>query len=129
MSEIDKEQAELAFWRGRHEAEGVLRHGHYERFYTTQFDLTREDYAGKRVLDIVGVAALERVGLDPLVTRYRDLGIDEHETTYVEAGAEQIPFSDGHFDIAAAFNALDHVDDADAAIAEISRARCKRMSS
>jgi SAM-dependent methyltransferase len=130
VSDIDKEEAELAFWRGRQEAEGVLRHGHYERFYTTQFELTRDDYAGKRVLDIGcgprgslewADTALERVGLDPLVTSYRDLGIDEHETTYVEAGAEQIPFPDGHFDIVAVFNALDHVDDADAAIAEMTR--------
>ena len=129
-SKIEKGQAELAFWRGRQEAEGVLRHGHYERFYTTQFELTRDDYAGKRVLDIGcgprgslewADTALERVGLDPLVNRYRDLGIDQHQTTYVEAGAEAIPFPDGHFDIAAAFNALDHVDDADAAIAELTR--------
>lgn len=130
MSDIYKEEAELAFWRGRQEAEGVLRHGHYERFYTTQFELTRDDYAGKRVLDIGcgprgslewADTALERVGVDPLVSAYRDLGIDAHETTYVEAGAERIPFSDGHFDIVAVFNALDHVDNVDAAIAEMTR--------
>jgi SAM-dependent methyltransferase len=126
----EKGEAELAFWRGRQEAEGVLRHGHYERFYTTQFELTPENYAGKRVLDIGcgprgslewAVEALERVGLDPLVHRYRDLGIDDHQTTYVEAGAEEIPFRDGHFDIVAVFNALDHVEDTDAAIAEMTR--------
>jgi len=126
----DKGEAELAFWRGRHEAEGVLRHGHYERFYTTQFELTRNDYTGKRVLDVGcgprgslewADTALERVGVDPLVGRYRELGIDQHQTTYVEAGAEAIPFPDGHFDIAASFNALDHVDDTDAAIAELTR--------
>jgi len=127
---VDKGQAELAFWRGRQEAEGVLRHQHYERFYTTQFGLTREDYAGRRVLDIGcgprgslewADTALERVGVDPLVGRYRELGIDAHAMTYVEAGAEAIPFADGHFDITASFNALDHVDDPDAAIAELTR--------
>ena len=126
----EKGRAELAYWRGRHEAEGVLRHQHYERFYTTQFQLTRDDYTGKRVLDVGcgprgslewADTTLERVGVDPLVSRYRDLGVDRHQTTYVEAGAEAIPFPDGQFDIVAAFNALDHVDDADAAIAELTR--------
>jgi len=55
------------------------------------------------------------------VSRYRELGIDAHEMTYVESGAERIPFPDGHFDIVAALNALDHVDDVDAAIHEMTR--------
>jgi ubiquinone/menaquinone biosynthesis C-methylase UbiE len=41
--------------------------------------------------------------------------------TYVAAGAEAIPFEDGHFDFVSTFNSLDHVDDVDAAIAETAR--------
>jgi SAM-dependent methyltransferase len=125
-----KGEAELAYWRGRRDAEGLLGNAHYEFFYTEAFGLTRDDYAGKRVLDIGcgprgslewATGASERVGVDPLVSDYRDLGIDGHAMTYVQAPAEAMPFPDGHFDIVAAFNALDHVDDVDAAIAEMTR--------
>jgi SAM-dependent methyltransferase len=125
-----KGENEYAYWRHRKRLEGTLGNSHYESFYTEQFGLTRSDYAGKRVLDIGcgprgslewADEALERVGLDPLVPQYRALGIDAHGMTYVESGAEHIPFPDGHFDIVAAFNSLDHVGDVDAAVKEMTR--------
>jgi hypothetical protein len=125
-----KGDAEFSYWLGRKQAEGALSNRHYERVYTTSFGLERRDFAGRKVLDIGcgprgslewAAEATERVGLDPLVGRYRKLGIDAHRMTYVESGAEQIPFPDGHFDIVAALNALDHVDDVDAAIREMTR--------
>jgi SAM-dependent methyltransferase len=125
-----KGDAEFAYWLERKRAEGSLSNTHYERVYTTSFGLDRSDFAGKRVLDIGcgprgslewATEASERVGLDPLVSRYRMLGIDAHQMTYVDSGAEHIPFPDGHFDIVAALNALDHVDDVDAAIREMTR--------
>lgn len=126
-----KGDAEMRYWRGRHQAEsGVLAHDHYAWFYTGEFGLTLDDYAGKRVLDIGcgprgslewATGAAERVGLDPLAEDYRSLGIDRHAMTYVESGAETIPFPDGYFDIVATFNSLDHVDNVAAAIREITR--------
>jgi GT2 family glycosyltransferase/SAM-dependent methyltransferase len=125
-----KADAEFAYWAGRHRAEGVLTNAHYERVYTTSFGLDRADFAGKRVLDIGcgprgslewATEAAERVGLDPLVGRYRELGIEKHAMEYVEGGAEAIPFPNDHFDIVAALNALDHVDDVNAAIREMTR--------
>ena len=94
------------------------------------FGLEPSFYAGKRVLDIGcgprgslewASMAAERVGLDPLVESYRSLGIDKHQMSYVGVGAEHIPFDDGHFDVVASFNSLDHVDDLDAALREIAR--------
>lgn len=121
---------ELAFWRGRHRAEGELNHSHYEQFYTTTFGLSNVDYAGKNVLDIgcgprgslewADMAAL-RVGLDPLADAYRKLGSDQHRMTYVAAPSESIPFADAFFDVVTSFNSLDHVDDLPATIAEIKR--------
>jgi SAM-dependent methyltransferase len=127
-----KANAEFKYWRKRHRHEGDLRRGagHLESMYTEQFGLSADFYAGKRVLDIGcgprgslewAGGALERVGLDPLVSMYRELGIDSHEMSYVDAGAENIPFPDGYFDIVTAFNALDHVDDVAAAIREMTR--------
>lgn len=127
----DKNSHELAYWRDRYEKEaGTLARGHFEYFYTAFFGLTRGDYAGKRVLDIgCGPrgslewmsAEAECIGLDPLVDSYRDLGIGRHRMKYVHAGAEKMPFPDGHFDVVASFNNLDHVDDLQQAIAEIKR--------
>jgi SAM-dependent methyltransferase len=125
-----KGAAELHFWRQRHEAEGRLANEQFERFFTDQFGIERDFYSGKRMLDVGcgprgslewAAMAAERVGVDPLVGRYRALGIDDHAMTYIEAGAEQLPFEDGHFDFVSCFNALDHVADAGAAIAELTR--------
>jgi SAM-dependent methyltransferase len=130
LRRLDKGAAELAFWRGRLEAEGEFGNQHYARFYTESFGLTRHEYAGKRILD-VGCGprgslewadeALERVGLDPLVDEYKDLGIDRHAMSYVAAGAEAMPFPDAYFDVVTSLNALDHVDDVDGAVAEMTR--------
>jgi hypothetical protein len=130
LKPTSKGDAEFSYWLSRQQAEGSLSNRHYERVYTTSFGLERRDFAGRRVLDIGcgprgslewAAEASERVGLDPLVERYRKLGIDAHRMTYVESGAEHIPFPDGHFDIVAALNSLDHVDDVDSAIREMTR--------
>ncbi len=125
-----KRAHELGFWRARHAAEGRLANAHFERFFTTQFGLDADFYAGKRMLDVGcgprgslewATMAAERVGVDPLVDDYRELGIREHAMTYVHAGAERLPFEDGRFDVVSCFNALDHVDDVDAAVGELTR--------
>ncbi len=125
-----KERMELQYWLGRKAHEGRLTGRHYEYFYTTFFGLDRGDFAGKRVLDI-GCGprgSLEWIapeaqctGLDPLVPQYRALGIDKHTMTYVHAGAEDMPFPEGHFQIVTSFNNLDHVDQVDRAVDEIKR--------
>jgi SAM-dependent methyltransferase len=125
-----KRAHELRFWRERHAAEGEFANAQFEQFFTTQFGLERRAFGGKRMLDIGcgprgslewATMATERVGVDPLVGDYRALGIDAHAMQYVEAPAEHLPFEDRHFDVISCFNALDHVDDVDAAIAEITR--------
>lgn len=125
-----KGEMEMRYWRKRQRVEGTLGHDHYAWLYTGEFGLTLNDYVGKRVLDIGcgprgslewADGATERVGLDPLVEDYRALGIDQHAMNYVASGAENIPFPDGHFDLVATFNSLDHVDDVDATIREITR--------
>jgi SAM-dependent methyltransferase len=126
-----KQHSELAYWKGRFKVEnGALRNSHYEPLFTTVYGLAREDYGGKRVIDIGcgprgslewATAAAERVGLDPLVGKYLKLGARFHAMKYVEAPSESIPFPDGHFDIVTCLNALDHVDDFHRTIAEVKR--------
>lgn len=129
-SQADKGASELRYWAAAKEKEAVLHNSWYEYFYTTHFGLTRDDYRGKKVLDIGcgprgslewADMAAERVGLDPLAESYRTLGADRHKMTYVAASSDAIPFPDGQFDVVCSFNSLDHVDDLEATIAEIGR--------
>jgi ubiquinone/menaquinone biosynthesis C-methylase UbiE len=125
---------EVRYWRKRLHQEGKFSNSHYEFFYTDFFGLSRKDYVGKSVLDI-GCGprgSLEWIskeadctGVDPLVEKYRGLGIEEHTMNYVNAGVENIPFADGYFDIVTSFNNLDHVDDVGAAVSEIKRVTAK----
>ncbi len=126
-----KGDAEFEFWRKtRANSGGVLQNNHFEQLFTDQFGLTRAFFAGKRILDVGcgprgslewAAEAGRRVGLDPLVDRYRNLGIDKHAMEYCPAAAEKMPFPDGAFDIVSSLNSLDHVDDLPATLREITR--------
>jgi SAM-dependent methyltransferase len=121
---------ESLYWRRRKADEGRLRNDWYEALFTTSVGLERARYTGARILDIgcgprgslewVDDAA-RRVGLDPLVPVYRRLGIDQHQMEYVAAPAEAMPFPDASFDIVTSINSLDHVDELEASIEEITR--------
>ncbi len=125
-----KGRYELAYWKVALRREGVLRNDWYERVYTDQLGLPASHYVGKRILDIGcgprgslewAAGASRRVGLDPLVSKYRSLGIDRHAMEYVEGRSEDMPFPDASFDIVSSINSLDHVDDLDQTLAEIRR--------
>lgn len=126
-----KHRAELGFWRERAREAPLESGGDWYRWaFTEAFGIDPGFYAGKRVLDVGcgprgtlewADTAAERVGVDPLADAYRDLHARPHAMTYVAAGAEALPFPDGHFDVVGCFNALDHVDDLQAATGELGR--------
>ncbi len=122
----------MRFWRGRRDAEGgtlgLPLDG--QSLFCERFDLEPGFYAGLRMLDVGcgprgslewAEMAAERVGLDPLAERYRELGTGRHAMRYEAGGAEEMPFEDGHFDVVSTLNSLDHVDNLEAAVAEITR--------
>lgn len=126
-----KEEEEMDYWRKKYSQEnGSLSNDHYRKVFCEAFTLDYDDFADKRILDI-GCGprgslewadhARQRVGLDPLVPQYLEIGADRHAMEYSAAGSEQIPFPDGHFDIVTCLNALDHVDDFDRTVTEIER--------
>lgn len=125
-----KEHAELAFWKGKVAEETLLRNEHYEVPYTQFFNLEKEFYRDKRILDIGcgprgslewASMAAERVGLDPLANEYLKLGAMQHEMTYVNAPSENIPYPNDYFDVISSFNSLDHVADFARTATEIKR--------
>lgn len=121
---------ELRYWRERAAVEGLLENEHYRTMFTRLWELPESFYVGKRMLDVGcgprgslewASCAAERVGIDPLADEYVRLAGARHAMTYVRARAEAIPFPDGHFDVVSSLNSIDHVDDLDRAIAELSR--------
>lgn len=126
-----KELVELMFWRQNlRKNDGQFYNAHMEYNFTTLFGLTKEDYRGKRVLDIgcgpIGTlewcdVAEERVGADPLARQYVELNQGRHKMRYVEAGSEKLPYPSDYFDRVSIFNALDHVQNVPAAALEAVR--------
>ena len=121
---------ELYYWKIMKEDEKELSSRHYQDFFTLHFDLNKDFYNNKKILDIGcgprgslewADMVSERIGLDCLADEYLKLGADNHKMIYVNAPAEKIPFENDYFDVVTSFNSLDHVDDIDITIKEIKR--------
>jgi ubiquinone/menaquinone biosynthesis C-methylase UbiE len=130
QNNLQKAEAELAYWEERLKQQGRLSNEHYEVFYTAHFGLEKGIYRGKKILDIGcgprgslewATETALRIGIDPLAEAYRRLGTHTHAMDYVACSAENIPFSNAFFDIVSSFNSMDHVDTLEKAIGEIGR--------
>jgi len=141
----EKDKAELAFWvqlydgfvRGCSEKEKkdqkcleVSKNITYPRY---KKDLYLEDssFEGKKVLDLgcgpngglIDFIGCEKYGADHLLDQYKEIGypLDKHGIKYYDTKSENLPFEDSFFDIVVCVNALDHVDNLEITIKEISR--------
>ena len=120
---------ELGYWRWRAFREKGLS-PFTSGIFTDVLGVDRSSYAGKKVIDIgcgprgslewLGDSKL-RVGIDPLMPDYLQLGVTGHKTSYVACNAEQLPFANASFDIVTSINSLDHVDDLNLTLNEIAR--------
>ncbi|MBD3750696.1 MAG: class I SAM-dependent methyltransferase [Sphingobacteriales bacterium] len=125
-----KSVAELFYWKFKKLTEKDLTNWHYKYFYTTNFDLSDSFYEDKVILDIGcgprgslewADMTKERYGIDPLIHKYQNLGLDKHKMKYVQGYSENLPFDDHYFDVICSFNSIDHVDDIRLTSEEIKR--------
>lgn len=127
---ISKYVHEYMYWRKEFDKHGQLSNGHFEQIFTAHFNINKDFYTGKKVLDI-GCGprgslewadnTAQRVGLDPLAEAYEFLIGDNQEMEYTPDFAEDISFPTGHFDIVTSINSLDHVDNLEKVVKEIQR--------
>ena len=120
---------ELGYWRWRSFREKGLA-SFTPGIFTDVMRIDRSYYSGKRVIDIgcgprgslewLEDAAL-RVGIDPLMPDYLKLGIKSHKAIYLAATAEDLPFSSACFDVVTSINSLDHVNDLNRTLDEVTR--------
>jgi SAM-dependent methyltransferase len=101
--------------------------------YLKDLQLRPDSFQGLKVGDIgsgplptlLVFEGCHRYGIDHLMSSYRELGypLDRfaNAMNFIEAKAEDLPFEDGFFDVMISRNALDHVDDFEAAAHEIKR--------
>jgi SAM-dependent methyltransferase len=96
----------------------------------TRFGGTQDLFAGRRVLDIgcgpYGLIhyldnARERIRIDPLLPQYESKMPLTGPQLSLSALGEYLPLASGSIDVAICFNALDHMCDPAAALAEIRR--------
>lgn len=127
---ISKYIHEFMYWRRLVDNKGPLKNSHYEGYFTAMFDVDKDFYSNKRVMDLgCGPCgslewadnARQRVGLDPLAEAYAFLHDTPHAMEYTPDFAESISFEENHFDVLVSINSLDHVDDGDKVISEIKR--------
>lgn len=123
---MEKEEYELEYWKkqSKHDL-GKLRNSWYERFYTTFFNLSKENYVGKRILD---VGSGPRGSLDWIADEAHADGIDPCADEYKELNKVKMNLIQGEvesfqsvekYDFVTSFNSLDHVNNIDKAISSI----------
>lgn len=88
-------------------------------------------FAGRVVLDVGpgplgfpdACPARVSIGIDPLAERYREAGLllADSRAIYLACGIEAVPLVGASVDVVVARNSIDHVDDPEAALAEITR--------
>ena len=122
---MDKEEHELEFWKNKLKQGEKVYNAHYERFYTDFFGFSREDYIGKRILD---VGPGPRGSLDWIANEAHADGIDPCADEYRKLNRVKMNLIQGEienfkpakkYNFVTSFNSLDHVNNLDKSIISI----------
>jgi ubiquinone/menaquinone biosynthesis C-methylase UbiE len=126
------QQLELQFWKTWTQA-APYRNLDVPKYWSEElprFGCSRDLFTGKRVLDIgcgpVGLIhfldnAAGRIRIDPLLLQYESRMMLEGPQLSLAGLGEALPLASDSVDVAICFNALDHMQDPAAALAEIRR--------
>jgi len=122
---VDKEEHELEFWKNKLKQGEKVYNAHYERFYTDFFGFSKEDYIGKRILD---VGPGPRGSLDWIANEAHADGIDPCADEYRKLNRVKMNLIQGEienfkpakkYNFVTSFNSLDHVNNLDKSIISI----------
>ena len=122
---MDKEEHELEFWKNKLKQGEKVYNAHYERFYTDFFGFSKEDYIGKRILD---VGPGPRGSLDWIANEAHADGIDPCADEYRKLNRVKMNLIQGEienfkpakkYNFVTSFNSLDHVNNLDKSIISI----------
>ena len=122
---MDKEEHELEFWKNKLKKGEKVYNAHYERFYTDFFGFSKEDYIGKRILD---VGPGPRGSLDWIANEAHADGIDPCADEYRKLYQVKMNLIQGEienfkpakkYNFVTSFNSLDHVNNLDKSIISI----------
>lgn len=112
------QEAEKAFWNKERYTRSHFSKDYWEselKNYCGKIKM--DDFAGKDVLEIgCGpkgmihfISAKKKVGLDPLIEKYKELDIlEDGDVTHMVGVGEKIELADKVFDVVICFNVLDH---------------------
>src|SRR6266853_4614884 len=118
-----KYDEELSYWKERYNKEGAkLGHAHYKQLMLSISGESEDFFSDKIVADF-GCGprgslqwmtnAKMRIGIDVLVDQYMELGIANHNVTYVRSSETEIPLPTGYLSVIFTINSIDHVSDVD----------------
>jgi len=125
-----KKVFELLYWKSIKLKEKEFSNDHYEYFYTDFFNIKKEFYNNKKIIDIGcgprgslewANKAKKRIGIDTLANKYKKIQNKNCSMDYFNAFSEDIPFDNNYFDVVTSFNSLNHVDDVGKTLTEIYR--------
>lgn len=125
------QDGEMAYWNKLWaENEESLPNSHYKRLICGCGNVDSDFFNDKVVLDIgpgpagslnMFTSSKARIGVDPLVEKYRAFGVASHNMIYLSSYAEQIPLPSESVDVVVSVNSLDHVRDPKLVVAEAKR--------
>lgn len=127
-----KKSCELGFWKARLAEKRIEdTPGYYKKFMMDMGGVADQTFFDGLVCVDVGCGprgslnwldnARVCIGVDPLADAYMQFGIATHPMVYLSCPVEHVPLPSGYVDVVFAMNALDHVDDLQAACKEIRR--------
>jgi SAM-dependent methyltransferase len=129
---VDAQQSELNWWAHFRDLPFYRNHS-FERHWTERvsaFGINQSDFRGKNIIEVgcgpFGVVSCTfpesyKIGIDPLIGRYKDRAAPDERTLLVGSVGESLPIRADSADLVFCMNVIDHVMSAQKVMLEIRR--------